>query len=261
MSSMFESTLPVDTAELMRVSAFRRFLDESQQSDPEHTAHASTLNTRLSSLNPSLLEDLLRFDHPDRPGARLEPLEVLAAAVRHGRRLRLHLKHGERVIPVTVFPQERLVHCPLALSLLLAMPLAEMEVLHVQPAPIGAPDDSGAPVPMTPEQAQYYGALGPVMWELALRGAREALLPEIGGNAAYRIAPGSDLTGLTRTGTLAAAVTRLQRETTNLRELAGWPGFDKGRAMRLLNGLYLQAALMISRTHPAATNDGWTSHS
>jgi hypothetical protein len=255
---MFESTLPADTAELMRVSAFRRYLDESQQSDPEHTLHPSALNTRLSSLNPSLLEDLLRFDHPDRPGARLEPLEVLAAAVRHGRRLRLHMQHDDLVVPVTVFPNERLVHCPLPMAQLMAMRLADMEVLHVQPAPIGAPGDSGTGTPMTLEQAAYYSALGPLMWELALRGAREALLPEIGGNAAYRIAPGADLTGLMLTGPVAAAVTRLQRETSNLRELATWPGLDRGRAMRLLNGLYLQAALMISRTHPAATNEGWT---
>ena len=31
------------------------------------------------------------------------------------------------------------------------------------------------------------------------------------------------------------------------------------RAARLLNGLYLQAGLMVSRTHPAATNEGWFS--
>ncbi len=52
---------------------------------------------------------------------------------------------------------------------------------------------------------------------------------------------------------------RLKREAVNLRELSQWPGFDRERAMRLLNGLYLQAGLMVSRTHPAATNDGWTS--
>jgi hypothetical protein len=54
-------------------------------------------------------------------------------------------------------------------------------------------------------------------------------------------------------------VARLKREAVNLRELSQWPGFDRERAMRLLNGLYLQAGLMVSRTHPAATNDGWTS--
>jgi hypothetical protein len=28
--------------------------------------------------------------------------------------------------------------------------------------------------------------------------------------------------------------------------------------MRLLNGLYLQGGLMVSRTHPAAANEGWS---
>ena len=48
---------------------------------------------------------------------------------------------------------------------------------------------------------------------------------------------------------------RLQRDNANLRDIAAWPGFDRSRAMRLLNGLYLQAALIISRTHPAASHE------
>ena len=39
----------------------------------------------------------------------------------------------------------------------------------------------------------------------------------------------------------------------NLRDMAEWPGFDRPRAMRLLNALYLQAGLIVSRSHPAAT--------
>jgi hypothetical protein len=39
--------------------------------------------------------------------------------------------------------------------------------------------------------------------------------------------------------------------------MAQWPGFERERATRLLNGLYLQGGLMVSRTHPAATNEGW----
>jgi hypothetical protein len=259
---MFESTLPVDTADLMRVSAFWRYLDETLP-DPGASASSitagstpSTLGTRLSSLNPSLLEDLQRFDQGERRDGGLEPLEVIAAAVRHGRRLRLHLQHEGRVLPVTVFPAQRLVHCLLPQDQLFTLPLDGLAVLHVEPAPIGLPGENGSPA--TPEMARYFSALGPLMWELALRGAREELLPEIAGNAAYRIAPGADLTALQISGTLLSAVQRLQRETTNLRELSTWPGFDRPRAMRLLNALYLQAALMVSRTHPAATNEGWT---
>jgi hypothetical protein len=104
----------------------------------------------------------------------------------------------------------------------------------------------------------HYNALGPVLWELALRGPRADLLPEIAGQAAYRISPGLNLRMLELSGSMAEAVARLQRDTRNVREIALWPGFDAERAMRLLNGLYLQGGLMVSRTHPAATNEGWT---
>ena len=58
---------------------------------------------------------------------------------------------------------------------------------------------------------------------------------------------------------IPAAVFRLRRQTSSLREIAEWTGFDRSRAMRMLNGLYLQAGLMVSRTHPAAASDGWLS--
>ncbi|MBE0548152.1 MAG: hypothetical protein IH627_10970, partial [Rubrivivax sp.] len=95
---------------------------------------------------------------------------------------------------------------------------------------------------------------------LALRGARESLLPEIAGPAAYRVAPATALHRLGTTGTLGAAVDRLRHQFCNVREIASWPGFDRERATRLLNGLYLQAALMVSRTHPAAIHDDHLSH-
>ena len=46
--------------------------------------------------------------------------------------------------------------------------------------------------------------------------------------------------------------------TCNLREICAMPGIDRHRAMRMLNALYLQAGLIVSRTHPAATNEGWS---
>ena len=59
------------------------------------------------------------------------------------------------------------------------------------------------------------------------------------------------------TGVVQAAVNRLHRESANLREMAEWPGLNRSRAMRLLNALYLQGGLIVSRTHPVATNDSW----
>lgn len=245
---MFDSTQPVDNAELMRVSEFHRYL-----ADGERDTVAGT--TRLSSLNPSLLHDLQRFASKEGADAgTLEVLEVMAAAVRHARPLLVHLQHEYRVLPLTVFPIQHQMHCPVPAATLLGWRLTELRVLHVEPAKV-EPHDAANPGP----EAHLYAPLGPLLWELALRGARDELLPEIGGIAAYRVAPGADLSRLDLSGSLAAAVQRLARQTTNLREIAAWPGFDRERAMRLLNGLYLHAALMVSRSHPAATNQDWSS--
>lgn len=248
---MFESTLPLGAPDLMRVSAFQRYLDEVATGNDGDTG-----SSRLSALSPSLMQDLLRFETARRPGEGLEVLEVVAACVRHGCRLLLHLQDEARVVPLTVFPAERLVHCPVPMEQLLASRLTDLHVLHVEQAVLRPPGHADRALV---GDAEHYAPLGPLLWELALRGAREDLLPEIAGNAAYRIAPGLDLRGLNLGGSLAAAVQRLQRATTNLREISEWPGFDRARAMRMLNGLYLQAGLMVTRTHPAATNESWFS--
>lgn len=242
---MFESTLPFGEPELMRASAFQRYLDESVRS-----REGEGLVSQLSTLSPSLAQDLLRFEHARRPGEGLELLEVLAAGIRHARNLLIHLRDDLRVLPLTVFPLERLVHCPMKIDQFLAGRLTDLQVLHIEPAVLRTPGDRERSLVDDPA---CYAPLDPVLWELALRGAREELLPEIAGQAAYRIAPGVDLRGLELTGSLAAAVDRLKRSTTNLREIAEWPGFDRARGQRLLNGLYLLAGLMVSRSHPAAT--------
>jgi hypothetical protein len=67
-----------------------------------------------------------------------------------------------------------------------------------------------------------------------------------------------NLRGLDMPSILTVAIERLRRRTCSLREMAEWPGLDRERAMRLLNALYLQGGLIVSRTHPAAaSSDGW----
>ena len=247
---MFQSTLPFGDPDLMRASVFRRYLDESARS-----SDAESMASRLSTLSPSLMLDLMRFEQEGRPSG---VIEILAACIRHARKLLIHLQAEDRVLPLTVFPVEHLVHCPMPIRQFLALPLGDLSVLHVEPALLRPPGDR---VRTMVGEPQHYSPLAPVLWELALRGARAELLPEIAGPAAYRISPGLNLRVLELSGSLAQAVAWLKRETTNLRGVAQWPGFDNERAMRLLNGLYLQGGLMVSRTHPAAaTNDGW-SHS
>lgn len=243
---MFESTLPVGVPDLLRVSSFRRFLEEAG-----HGADGAP--SCLSSLSPSLMLDLQRFE---RGGRQTELLEVIAATVRHGKSLAIHLGFDGRVLPLTIFPQQRLAHCPLPPAQWLQQRLDGLVVLHVEPAVRRAPD-AQAPADDRDDGWTHFTPLGALTWQLALRGSRGELLPEISPRAAYRIPPGVDLRGLELDAALAAAVRRLQRQTTNLKDLSTWPGLDRTRAMRLLNALYLQAGLMITRTHPAAINDGW----
>ena len=240
---LFEPTVPAGQPALMRLSAFQRERDELPQ-----TA-ADILSTRHSRLGESLMQDLARFQREGRP---TELLEVLAACVRHGRNLLIHTQLDDEVLAFTVYPNDGQVRCDLPLAQLFELPLDNLRVLDFEPPLVRPKGDrrfASARSTLAP--------LAPLLWELALRGSRNELLPEIAGTAAYRISPGGDLSGLKLSGSLDAAVQKLQRQTTNLHELSSWPGFDRERAMRMLNGLYLLAALMISRSHPAATNDNW----
>lgn len=242
----FESTLPAATAELIPVAALKHYL----QADAQPATEPARMSALLTTLNPTLAQDLRRFDARSALAPTLDLLVALAAAVRHAQRLRLHLHWQQRVLPLSVYPAERLLHCPLDMAWFGQLRLADLQVMHIEPAVLGAPGDA----PGTPRApAEQYAPLGPLLWELALRGAREELLPEVAGTAAYRVAPGADLDALPLTGTLAAAVQRLRRQNANLRDISHWPGFSRGRAMRLINALYLQSALIISRAHPAAS--------
>jgi hypothetical protein len=243
---MFESTIPFGEPELMRASAYRLYLDDLQAE-----AERRGTSPRISSLSPSVRADLYRFEAD---GHASEALEVMAACVRHAQRLTVHLRLDEKVVPVTVFPEERLVHCPVPMSQLLETRLTELEVMHVEPAVLHPPGSERRE--LVGDLTQHY-PLAPLLWTLALRGARSELLPEIAGPAAYRVTPALDLAGLPVSGALLASITRLRRETSTLRELAEWPGLDRERAARLLNALYLQAGLMVCRSHPEVLGQGW----
>ncbi len=210
--------------------------------------------TRLSSLTPSLMADLQRFGSEAGAGA-LDMLAMLAAAVRHGRSLRVMVQVEQHSVPLTLFPTQRVAHSPLPMISLLSGRVQEWRLLQVAPAQMKPPDATELQ-----SLVHNYTPLPLLLWAVAQRGARETLLPEIAGTAAYRVTPSADLRVLELTGTVQAAAERLRRSTTNLRDISSWPGFDKVKAQRLLNGLYLQAALLVSRTHPAATNDGWANH-
>jgi hypothetical protein len=241
---MFEPTILSGEPELHRVSAFERYLHEP--GGPRALGEINSTLTMQAALSPSLLADLSRFEQD---GNSSEVLEVLAACVRHSQPVLIHLQMGDMVVPLTVFPIERLVHCAISLDSLLEQRPTELKVLHVEPAvlrPLG--DEELSLV----GDEHHHHCLRPLLWEFALRGARATLLPEIAGPAAYRVAPGLDLGDLRVGGAVLAGVQRLQGTSVALRDLAEWPGFDAERGARLLNALYLQAGLIVSRTSPAA---------
>jgi hypothetical protein len=243
---MFESTVPFGEPELMRASAYNRFLDAL-----ETGIHEPGLDARISTLSMSLRADLMRFSQP---GASFEAVEVLAACVRHVKRLTVHLQCGASVVPMTVFAQEQLVHCPMPLAELLEKHVATVRVLHVEPALLRPPGDhERALVAATRD----HHPLPLLLWEMAMRGPRRELLPEIAGAAVYRLAPSLNLASLPASGAMLHALRRLQQQTLSLRELATQPGLDRERAARLLNALYLQAGLIVSRSHPGGLGERW----
>lgn len=249
---MFDSTIPFGEPELMRASSFRRYLPHRDDGSA-----AAIVSPQLALLSPSLMADL---GHGATHEQRTEPLDVLAACVRHAQPVTVHLQCGERAVPLTLFPHERLLHCPIPIDMLLAQQEPELEVIHIEPALLAAPSEAvwhrGRPGRYAIADLCFH-PLGAILWDLALHGGRRELLPEITGPAVYRVSYGLDMGEITMSGTLLSAVYRLRRESCRLRDIATWSGFDRERAGRLLNGLYLQSGLMVSRSHPAALRDSW----
>ena len=162
-------------------------------------------------------------------------------------------RRAERLNPSTIREILKITERPGIVSLAGGLPSADtFPVAALQEATarvlrVAATDDGGAD---TAAEGEHDFDLSRMLWELALHGARGALLPEIAEPATYRVTPGVNLELLAPTSPLASAVQRLQGPTTPLRDIAAWPGFDRDRAIRLLNALYLQSALIVTRSHP-----------
>jgi hypothetical protein len=243
---LFDSTIPFGEPELLKASSYQRYLEElDADSVPGSPA------TRLSQLSSSLQADLWR--HEQRTGS-YEIVEVMAACLRHSSRVTVHLQCGARVVPLTVFPYERLVHCPIDLDELVERHLQHLHVMHLEPATLRPPGD---PVRELIGEPRLYRSLAPLLWVLALRGPRRDLLPEIAGPAVYRVSPALDLDTAPISGSLRAAIERLRLQAMPLSAIAAWPAFDRERAARMLNALYLQAGLIVSRSHPDAVRESW----
>ena len=120
----FEPTQPFAERDTKRTSDFVRYVGDLVR-------ETETGPSRLSTLSPSLMQDLLRFDQ-DPPQRQL--LEVLAACVRHTQPLAIDVAWERQALTLSVFPTARLVHCPMPMDEFLAGDLTALEVRRVQPA-------------------------------------------------------------------------------------------------------------------------------
>jgi hypothetical protein len=165
------------------------------------------------------------------------------------------LHYGDKVLPLTLFPKEHLAHCPIDPQVLFQQWVEyPLTVLQVEPAVLRPPGDPD--IALVGEEGMYH-PLSPLLWALAMHGARAELLPEIAGTAVYRVSPAFDCTLVGRAGPLRSAVMQLRLEVASLRQIESWPGMNHELAMRLLNAVYLQVGLIVSRSHPAALGDSW----
>lgn len=224
---------------LWRVSAFERVRRDTGTSGFSRLDGPTMLST-------TLMADLQRRGND---AARGDVLEVLAACMRHREAALLYLQHEELVWPVTVFPAQMIYHSPRDMALASDGGLAELKLLNIEPPGVLPP---GHWKHERVGRHEHYRSLAPLLWQMALKGPRSALLAEIGGTAAYRALGNAPGPGLQATGALGSAVERLRRDSASLRDMAAWPGLSLERAGRLLNGLYLASALMVMRTHPSA---------
>lgn len=199
-----------------------------------------------SVLPTTLLADLSRLDAT---GVGADPLEVIAACVRHREAALLLFRCDGLVWPVTVFPYQMLYHSPRDLTQASIAALGKLGLLNAEPPGVQAP---GHPMHERVAGKDSYRPLEPLLWCLALQGPRNTLLAELSGTAAYRAVKEIEDDGSRLSGAQRSAASRLRRESVPLREIAGWPGMSVERASRLLNGLYLASALIVTRAHPAA---------
>lgn len=189
-----------------------------------------------STLSGALQRDVARFLASPGSG---ELLPVMAASVRHSRPIRAILAQDDCEVCLTLDPRVQLFDCDLDL---LSLEEAQFKALHLQRVDDANEFDSHRRSPRA-------GRLAKLLWRVAMEGNRDEILPEIGGPVTYRISGGfrRDLVALPLG--LEPIVARLCGPPATLQELRQIVG-SAPLLQRLLNALYLDSALIVTRAGP-----------
>jgi hypothetical protein len=224
---------------LWRISAYERMRAETGDSGFARLDTATVLPSTLAA-------ELSQLQQRQRDG---DVLDVVAACVRrHESALILLRLHG-LVWPLTLFPQNGLYHLPRPIISEIQSGNADLHVIGVEPAGLRPP---GHLMHERIGEYEKYWPLSPLLWALAMHVPHVKLLDELGGRAAFRLTADYSPDEVSLSGALGPALRRLRTEITAVNDIARWPGMDRERAIRMLNGVYLQGGLMVLRAHHAA---------
>lgn len=200
----------------------------------------------VTTLTSSFLSDLYQLQFGAHQG---DVLDIVAACIRHRESALILLRHRELVWPLTLFPRQDLYHLTWPLVDSLREGPLDLQVIDVEPPGLGPPEEF---MSQRDPVSGNYRPLPLLLWALALKGPRALLLKDIGGRAAYRLSPDFKPDASLLSGALGPAVRRLHSKVASLDDIARWPGMDRERGARMLNGIYLQGGLIVLRANRAA---------
>jgi hypothetical protein len=174
-------------------------------------------------------------------------LAVFAASVRHAQPIAVHMRTQSKPFLLSIFPRERFYQCEHSLGEFDPDDLAVLRLVRVEPVlPLLMGDTPSG-------KASHFrlGPLGLMLWQLALHGPTHELLPEIAGPANYRLTPSLHLAGLPMHSGLLAVLQKLRGRSCTVKELAHGTSVGPSQVKRLLNALYLQMGLIVTRSGTA----------
>jgi hypothetical protein len=213
---------------------------DSGWSDSLMDAHAASV------LSPDMLDALRRLATDG--GSEL--LEVVALCLRLKEPMLLTIAVGGWAWPITLYPEHGLYRAPIDWTRAPPQDLARARLLDCEPALLAPPRLAGRQRGTPPN---HYPLAG-LTWTLALLGPRTTPLRMLARTERFRTTMRTTPPAATHEaaepgwrlpGALGSAVARLAGSSASLGEVARWPGLDRARASRLLNGLFLDERLIL----------------